>query len=186
MERFVSIYDVIVNKISRVASVIAGLCIIIVAFIVTYEIIARGLFGSPTEWVLEVSTYLIIVAGFLGLAITLRHHAHVSVDFMTSRLSARTRCALDAVTTLLAILLFYVFMTEATDLVMASFEYNKLSPSILRFPLWIPQSSMIVGAVLLELELVRQLLDDIVMMKNGRFDKLDMSNANTVNDEEAK
>ena len=105
---------------------------------------------------------------------------------MTSRLSARTRCALDAVTTLLAILLFYVFMTEATDLVMASFEYNKLSPSILRFPLWIPQSSMIVGAVLLELELVRQLLDDIVMMKNGRFDKLDMSNANTVNDKEAK
>lgn len=173
MEAFVNFYDRLASVVSKIAGVIAGMCIICVAFIVTYEVIARGLFNAPTEWVLEVSTYLIIVAGFLGLGITLRHHAHVSVDFLTSRIPPRARCILDAATTLLTIILFYIFMTEATDLVMASFEFNKLSPSILRFPLWIPQSAMIYGSILLEMELVRQLLGDLLIMKRGNFGVID-------------
>ena len=42
--------------ITRTAAVLAGICILIVAFIVVYEIIMRGLLDSPTEWVLEIST----------------------------------------------------------------------------------------------------------------------------------
>ena len=72
-------YDRAVLMISRAAAVIAGLFILATAFIVVYEIVMRGIFNSPTEWVLEISTYLIIGAGFLGMAVTLRHKAHISV-----------------------------------------------------------------------------------------------------------
>ena len=161
-------YDRAVLMISRAAAVIAGLFILATAFIVVYEIVMRGIFNSPTEWVLEISTYLIIGAGFLGMAVTLRHKAHISVDFLTSHLPVKARCALELVTTVLSILLFYVFMTESPDLMLVSYEVNKLSPSILRFPLFIPQSALVIGSFRLELELIRQLLDDVCIVMGIR------------------
>ena len=167
MDKWMDRYDRALGRVSRAAAVLAGLCVLATAFIVTYEILMRGLFGAPTEWVLEISTYLIIAAGFLGMGITLRRRAHVAVDFLTSRFSAPVRCGLEAVTTLLSILLFYVFMTESADFVLMSLAMGKLSPSILRFPLWIPQSALVIGSALLELELVRQFLSDLRLLRGG-------------------
>ncbi len=170
MEKWIGRYSRALGAVSRAAAVLAGLCVLATAFIVTYEIVMRGLFNAPTEWVLEISTYLIIAAGFLGMGITLRRRAHVAVDFLTARFSAPVRLGLEAVTTLLSILLFYVFLTESVDFVLLSLSVNKLSPSILRFPLWIPQSALVVGSALLELELVRQFLEDVLALKNRGFE----------------
>jgi len=171
MERLVDWYSRALAAVSRAAAVLAGLCVLATAFIVTYEVVMRGLFNAPTEWVLEISTYLIIVAGFLGMGITLRRRAHVAVDFLTSRFSAPVRLGLEVVTTLLSLLLFYVFMTESVDFVLMSLSINKLSPSILRFPLWIPQTALVAGSGLLLLELVRQLLEDVLALKHRRYEE---------------
>lgn len=169
MGKFLALYDKAVCVLSKIASFIAGICITITAFIIFYEIIMRGVFHSPTEWVLEISTYLILVAGFLGMAVTLRLKGHIQVDFLTNHLSPRVRCGLEILTTFFAVLLFFVFMTESTDMVLMSLEFNKLSPTILRFPLYIPQSALILGSVLLELELIAQLLHAIQAFVSGDF-----------------
>ena len=169
MEKLFHIYDRFVLALSRLAAVIAGLCILAVAFIVCYEIVMRGVFNAPTEWVLEISTYLIIVAGFLGLGVTLRRRGHIQVDFLAGRFPPKTRCLLELVTTALSVALFYIFTTESAGLVASSYEYHKLSPSILRFPLWIPQLSLVLGSALLFLELVRQLWGDFLALRTGDF-----------------
>ena len=76
----VLLYDRILGKITRVAAVLAGCLLLLTALIICYEIIVRDFFHSPTEWVLEVSTYAILIAGFLGLAVAFRDNAHVRVD----------------------------------------------------------------------------------------------------------
>lgn len=157
MEKIFRLYDKVTESLSRIAGIIAGVCILIVAFIVVYEIIMRDLFNAPTEWVLEISTYLIIVAGFFGLAVTLRRRGHIQVDFLTDKFSPKTRCLLEILTTIFAAGVFFIFTIESLNLVATSYEFNKLSPSTLRFPLWIPQSSMILGSAFLFLELIRQL-----------------------------
>ena len=167
MSNWFNRYDRAVERLSHWAGVAAGLCVLAVAFIVVYEIIMRGLFHSPTEWVLEISTYLIIVAGFLGLAVTLRKHGHIKVDFIQGRLSRRTRHVLDIITTVLSIVVFAVFVVESAELVRQSHEFNKLSPSILRFPLWIPQLSLVIGSTLLFLELIRQLWSTVLEFNRG-------------------
>ena len=168
MKSFLAVYRRFLMGLTRVVGIIAGLLLFIPAFSVVYEVIMRGVFNSPTEWVVEISTYCVTIAGFLGMAVTLRHKAHISVDFLTSHLPVKARCALELVTTVLSILLFYVFMTESTDLMIVSYEVNKLSPSILRFPLFIPQSALVIGSFLLELELIRQLLDDVCIVMGIR------------------
>ena len=169
METLFHAYDRALRLLSRLAAIVAGLCILAVAFIVCYEIVMRGIFGAPTEWVLEISTYLIVAAGFLGFGVTLRRRGHIQVDFVVERFSPKARCVLDFCMTLLSALLFFIFMTESTDFVLASYEYHKLSPSILRFPLWIPQLPLVLGSGLLFLELVRQGWADALALAKGDF-----------------
>lgn len=161
MGKCLACFDAILNKISHAVAYFSGLCFLIVAFIVTYEIIARGIFNSPTEWVLEISTYLVIIAGFLGMAITLRKRAHVCVDFLTSHFSEKTHLYLEIITTIFSLVVFAIFLNESISFVELTLRLNKLSPSTLRFPLYIPQLSLIAGALLLELELLNQLMHAI-------------------------
>ncbi len=53
-------------------------------------------------------------------------------------------------------------------MVISSYTYNKLSPSILRFPLYIPQISMVIGSALLMLELIRRLILDAWFLITGK------------------
>jgi TRAP-type C4-dicarboxylate transport system permease small subunit len=164
MKELLSRFDCLLGRLTKAAAILAGLFLLAAAFIIFYEIIMRDVFQAPTEWVLEVSTYLIIMAGFLGLAVTFRAHAHVNVDFLSARLSQAAQRHLDMAVNFFSILLFLIFMTESMDMVTASYSYHKLSPSILRFPLFIPQLSLVLGAALLLLELVNRFLRELFQM----------------------
>lgn len=160
----VLLYDRILGKITHAAAVLAGCLLLLTALIICYEIIVRDFFHSPTEWVLEVATYAILIAGFLGLAVAFRDNAHVRVDIFAGRLAPETKRKLDMVINVISFLLFLIFMTESMDLVTSSYVYHKLSPSILRFPLFIPQFALVLGSFLLLGELVRRFLFELLRL----------------------
>lgn len=164
MKQFLLAFDKFLEKLSKAAAILAGIFILATAFIIVYEVIMRGLFHSPTEWVLEISTYFIITAGFLGLAITFRQKAHIQVDLFASKLSKKNSRNVNLCLNLLAIFTFLIFMTESMDQVTASFVYHKLSPSILRFPLYIPQFALVLGSALLLGEIIRRFLFDLLCL----------------------
>ena len=160
----VLLYDRILGKVTRAAAVLAGCLLLITALIICYEIVVRDFFHSPTEWVLEVSTYAILVAGFLGLAVAFRDNTHVRVDIFAGRLAPETKRKLDMVINVISFLLFLIFMTESMDLVTSSYVYHKLSPSILRFPLFIPQFALVFGSLLLLGEIARRFLFELLRL----------------------
>lgn len=163
----VLLYDRILGKITRAAAVLAGCLLLLTALIICYEIIVRDFFHSPTEWVLEVSTYAILIAGFLGLAVAFRDNAHVRVDIFAifaGRLTPETKRKLDMGINVISFLLFLIFMTESMDLVTSSYVYHKLSPSILRFPLFIPQFALVLGSFLLLGEIARRFLFELLRL----------------------
>ena len=51
-------------------------------------------------------------------------------------------------------------MTESTNYMFMSMEKGIVSPSLLRVPMWIPQTFMVIGFVLLFLEILNHLLGD--------------------------
>ena len=157
----VLLYDRILAKATRAAAVLAGCLLLLTALIICYEIIVRDFFHSPTEWVLEVATYAILIAGFLGLAVAFRDNAHVRVDIFAGRLAPETKCKLDMVINVIS---FLLFMTESMDLVTSSYVYHKLSPSILRFPLFIPQFALVLGSFLLLGEIARRFLFELLRL----------------------
>ncbi len=171
MKAFLSTYDRIVGILTRIAGVIAGALILAVCFMIVYEIISRGVFHSPTEWVTEISTYCIIIAGFLGMSVTWAGKKHIRVDILTMHLSPRIQCALELFTSLFVLLFAVIFTAEAWDMTMMSVEYHNTAPTTLSTPLWIPQISMPIGMGLLFLQIIRTILDDAVKLASGDFKK---------------
>ena len=164
-----NIITALANAANRIAGFIAGVCILATAFFVTYEVILRALFDAPTEWVNEVSVYLILISAFLGFAPALAAGKHISVDLVTCKLSAQANKHLGVLVSLLGLGFSLVFLVTSAEMALNSYRLNMLSTSTLRVPLFIPQMSLPVGFSILALQFLANLLDpnSAAMKKEG-------------------
>lgn len=169
MEKFLAIYEKFVRALTLAAGVIAGVLVLYCGFIIAYEVVCRGVFNAPTEWVMEISTYCIVIAGFLGMGVAYAGKKHIHVDIFVSRMSPKTKTCVEILTSLIGIFYSYIFMVYSWDMAMLSLEYNNCAPSTLGTPLWIPQISMPLGFAILLLQILRTLLEDIVKIKNNDY-----------------
>ena len=157
-----SVFDKLVRTLIKISGWVAGVFILLTSFIVTYEVLMRGFFNAPTEWSIEISVYLIMASGFLGLAPALTGNNHISVDLITSKLSPKRNKVLHTFTSVIGLIFCLILTISSADMVFVSYEINSLSTSTLRIPLFIPQSAIPVGSALIVLEFVRQLLGNLV------------------------
>ena len=144
---------------SRISGVIAGICILVVALSVSYEVVLRFLFNAPTEWVNEISVYLVLISAFLGFAPALAAGKHINVDLLTSKLSPQVNRPLKLICSLIGLVFSLVFLVTSTEMTLNSYELGLLSTSTLRVPLYLPQLAMPVGFFILSLQFIANLLD---------------------------
>lgn len=169
MERFVRIYDRILNVITNITGVVAGLLVLFTGFMIVYEVICRSIFNTPTEWVMEISTYCVVVAGFLGMGVAYAGKKHIHVDILISRLSPKARCYIEFGTAFIGAFYSLIFMQQSWEMAMFSLEINNCAPTTLSTPLWIPQISMPIGLLVLLLQIIRTILVDFIKIKNNDF-----------------
>ena len=127
------------DKIVDATGLLGGILILLTGLFVTYEVVMRYIFNSPTIWVMEISIYIIVAVSFLSLAYVLKEKAHVKIDFITNHLSGRAALILEILTSLLAVFYSLVLGWESGKMALASFVKGELSPTLLRVPMFIPQ-----------------------------------------------
>ena len=169
MEKFLIIYEKILQVLTKLVGVIAGVLVLYCAFSIVWEVIARGLLNSPTEWVMEISTYCVLIAGFLGMGVAYAGKKHIHVDIFVSKMSPKTLTYVEVLTSLIGIFYSLIFMIYSWNMAMLSLEMNNCAPTTLGTPLWIPQLSMPIGFAVLCLQIIRTLLEDIIKIKNNDF-----------------
>ena len=169
MEKFLIIYEKILQVLTKLVGVIAGVLVLYCAFSIVWEVIARGLLNSPTEWVMEISTYCVLIAGFLGMGVAYAGKKHIHVDIFVSKMSPKTLTYVEVPTSLIGIFYSFIFMIYSWNMAMLSLEMNNCAPTTLGTPLWIPQISMPIGFAVLCLQIIRTLLEDIIKIKNNDF-----------------
>ena len=74
-----------------------------------YEVVAREIFGKPTVWTNELTSYMLVWFGMLSILYAQEKNAHVSVNLIYSKLSVRVQRALDLVNMFMT-LIFAVFI----------------------------------------------------------------------------
>ncbi|MGE5254311.1 MAG: TRAP transporter small permease subunit [Planctomycetaceae bacterium] len=92
-----------VSKISEVSGIVCAVSVLISAGVLTYEVLMRYVFKTPTIWEIEFSVYLLIMATFVGAAYGLKHRGHINIDLVTHLLSKRAQVRLSFFTSVLSL-----------------------------------------------------------------------------------
>ena len=153
-----------VTSLSRAAGVIAALLIAVAVLVICDIVVERYILNLTTIWQIDVVTYCIVGATFVGSAYVLMTRGHVNVDILPLHLGPRSRYWLALVTSLLALAFCIAIFILCTAYWYQAFSERWLSNTVWRARLWIPYLSMPVGLGLL----ILQYLADLLCLITGR------------------
>jgi TRAP-type C4-dicarboxylate transport system permease small subunit len=108
--------------------------------------------------------YLMAGAGFLSLAHTLKRGEHIRVTLLLSKLTGRAKHGMEVWSLAAASALAGLFAWYSVKLSLNSYQFNDMSTSNDATPLWIPQIAMALGALILLVAFI----DDLVMEIRGK------------------
>jgi TRAP-type C4-dicarboxylate transport system permease small subunit len=147
----------------------SALCLVTIALMVGAQLAGRLLDGAlalvhlpRTDFVIlslaEISGYLLAAASFLALGGTLKAGAHIRVTMLLSSVPERLRHLLE-IWAFVAAAAASAYMTwNLASFAWVSFLYHDVSAGVIRVPLCYPQAAMALGAGLLTVTLVDELV----------------------------
>ncbi len=142
------------------AAALAALCLFGLLIMVLLSISGRQLnFYVPgTD---AYAGYLMAASGFLALAHTLKRGEHIRVTLVLAALSGRWKKALEVWALAFASVLSALFAFYCCRLSWQSRAFNDISTGSDATPLWIPQIAMGLGAVILAIAFIDELVLEI-------------------------
>lgn len=155
----------VVERCNLALGMVSGLGILLMGLILTYEVFCRYFFSSPTIWVQETSIYLYMWTMLAAASYTLQTRKHVHVDLVVDRLPVRPKLVLEAVTSTIGAIFCGIVSVQAYEMIAATVRFSKVSATPLRVPLWIPQSALLMGFVLLTCQFAFLAVDRMVELK---------------------
>jgi TRAP-type C4-dicarboxylate transport system permease small subunit len=147
-----------VNFLSRVAGVASALLIGAAVLVICDIVVERYILNLTTIWQLDVVTYSIVAATFVGSAYVLMTKGHVNVEILPLYIPPRARYWLALFTMLLALAFCVVLWVLCTKFWYEAWSEGWRSNTVWRARLWIPYLSMPVGLGLLVLQYFAELL----------------------------
>ena len=147
-----------VTFLSRVAGVSAALLIGLAVLVICDMVVERYIFNLTTIWQIDVVTYSIVAATFVGSAYVLMTRGHVNVDVLPLYLEPRARWWLALFSVILAFAFVIVLFVLCTGYWYEAWSENWRSDTVWRARLWIPYLAMPIGLGLLVLQYAAELI----------------------------
>jgi TRAP-type C4-dicarboxylate transport system permease small subunit len=147
-----------VTFLSRVAGVFAAFLIGTAVLVICDIVVERYILNLTTIWQIDVVTYSIVSATFVGSAYVLMTKGHVNVEILPLYLAPRARFWLALITALLALAFVVLLFILCTLFWYEAWTNTWRSNTVWRARLWIPYLAMPVGLGLLVLQYIADLL----------------------------
>lgn len=147
-----------IEALSETAGYLAGATVLGLTALIASAVVARRVFGTPILAADELSGYLLLAIVFFGLAYTMKAGGHVRADLVLTYVPARIRGVLEGLATVLALAFTLALLGGAWALVVEYYVHGTTSFKYLQIALWMPAALLVVGAALLALQLVAQLI----------------------------
>src|ERR1041384_7134850 len=143
---------------SRVTGVAAAFLIGAAVLVICDIVVERYLLNLTTIWQIDVVTYCIVGATFVGSPYVLMTRGHVNVDILPLHVGPRARYILALATILVALAFCVVIFILCTMYWYEAYSERWLSNTVWRARLWIPYLAMPIGLGLLILQYVAELI----------------------------
>ena len=135
----------------RIAGVLSSLLIFVSFCLMIFAIFQRYFLNTPLKWGDEMLGYLLVAIVMSGVAEALRRGDHVAIDLLTSFFGIKIRALLTYLSYTAVLAFAVIFGISADEVVRFSYGFGSYSPGYLEAPMWVPQSTMIAGSILLGL-----------------------------------
>lgn len=142
----------------------AGASIVGILVLMLAQVVGREL-GTQVRGADDITAWLCAAAAFLALAHTFKQGELVRMALALDALGPRARRLAETFSLVVAVLFVGYAVWAATTYVYESWEANELAQGLVAIPIWIPQLSLVVGALVLEIALV----DELLQVLRGRL-----------------
>lgn len=149
-------------RLARIAAIGSGLLLLGSAALMTFEVLARRLFGHSIIGVDELAGYAFGIAMAWGFAQALFMRAHIRVDLVYLRLPMKMQRFLDVVAMGAFAGIIGVLVRHATGTLLESLRLGARASTPLNTPLWIPQTLWLMGLIFFLICLLVLLFDLVV------------------------
>lgn len=158
---------------SLVAGVTAAGLMGLAVLVICDMVVERYILNLTTIWQIDVVTYAIVGATFIGSSYVLMTRGHVNVEILPLHAGQTTRYWLALATGLLGLAFCVVLFVLCTSYWYQAYAEGWKSNTVWRARLWIPYLSMPIGLGLL----VLQYIAELVSLATGRVPPFGLSPA---------
>ncbi|WP_037315790.1 TRAP transporter small permease [Ruegeria halocynthiae] len=139
------------------AGVLAALSLIAILVLIVVQMLARWT-GEVFPGAPDYAGYAMAAASFLAFANALNRGSHIRVSILLNTVPDKFRRVLEIWCFGIGTAVMWYFCWYAYRFVFWSWKFNDISQGQDKTPLWIPQSAMLIGAIILAIALTDHLI----------------------------
>ena len=158
-----------INRLSELAGYASAVLILISMLVVCYGVFLRYVLGASTVWQLELSTYFLMFAAFVGGAYGLRHGDHVNLSLIVDRLPAKAQLYVKLVASILGFVFIAIVAVIAYFLWWETTEAGRTSGTAWNVPLTYPYLIVPLGMTLIALQYLVIVVELIQRIRTGDY-----------------
>lgn len=150
--------DRISAVLERLLSAAGILCVFAMMLVVLQEVILRYVFNAPSTWSNEIASYLLIAMVFFGLSENLRAGVHIRIDVLLNVLPDGLRAWLERLAYLVGLAFSILLILAVWNSFHSFWVRGTVSDSLLRTPLWLPMTPVLLSCIVFALSMTAGLL----------------------------
>ena len=148
----------LLDKLNRALLRAAMLAMLLTALVLTWSVVSRYFFQSPTDWQDEASVFMLVGVTFFCSAWVQSQRGHIGIEALASLLPRRVNTVRLFMVDLVSGLFCAFFSWKSWTLFYEAWTEGQTTSSTFAPPLWIPYSMMAAGMTLLTLQIALQTL----------------------------
>lgn len=167
MRKLAEAYVRIVSALQeRVRFISLGL--VIMSFIMLYEVIARFIFNAPTRWAWEMNQQLLCFMMVMAGGYVLLHKGHVKTDIFYARWSTKGKAWLDLVSSFLPLLFCGVLLIGLFSMAQESVVMREHSIGLWQAPLYPIKALMVLAVFLFLIQILAEAIRNLLVITNKK------------------
>lgn len=158
-------------------AVLAAIFMVLIAALTLFQVLGR-MVGAAVPDAGELAGYAMAASIFLALAHTFRSGGHIRVNLLLAHVRPGIRRVFEYWCLGALAIVGGLFALFASKLVYDSYSFGDVSTGMMPVPLWIPQISMALGAILLEIAVIEEFVH-VVRGNQPRYQRAEDGDAFT-------
>jgi len=141
----------------RISGLLSALSLVLICGLILAQVVARNM-GTTVRDAEEFAAWAMAAAGFFGLPYALHQGAHIRVVVVTRFVPNALHHSMELISSVIGLALACYFAWYCSSFVLESWRFNEVSQGLVPVPMWIPQSPMMFGSLLLAVAFAERLV----------------------------